>query len=122
MRSGRKETGTPQRPNSGWLRVSEVRFAAPNPFETKRNFGAHRGCVGVCEGKLAEGEMLETNRLGGEKRSPWGSCGNRVLERIAQRFDPLRQPETAALVSFWGALTLGGQRPRRGQLPFTGTS
>ena len=70
MRSGRKETGALQRPNSGWLQVSEVRFAAPNPYETKRNFGAHRGCVGVCEGILAEGEILGANSLPVEERSP----------------------------------------------------
>jgi hypothetical protein len=62
----------------------------------------HSGERDLPMGYVAEGKVLETNRLGGEKRSAWGNCGDRVLERIAQRFDPLRQPETAALVSFCG--------------------
>lgn len=63
MRSGGKETAARQRPNSGCLRVSEVRFATPNPFETKRKFDGHRGCLGVSDLKVAEGENLAANSL-----------------------------------------------------------
>lgn len=59
MRSGGKETAARQRPNSGCLRVSEVRFATPNPFETKRKFDGHRGCLGVSDLKVAEEEGFE---------------------------------------------------------------
>jgi len=98
VRSGRKETAARQRPNLGWLRVSEVRFATPNPFETKRNFDAHQGCVGVCDRKLAEGEMLESNALGGEKRSRGGHCGKWLPGRFSQKFAGLRQLKTEAWI------------------------
>jgi hypothetical protein len=54
MRSGGKETGARQRPSSGWLPISEVRFASPNPFETKRNLGAQCDCSDLASEKLAE--------------------------------------------------------------------
>ena len=60
---GRNETVGLLRPNFGSGAVSEVRSPLLNPFETKRNFVACQGCVGVCEGKLAEGKGLKPNTL-----------------------------------------------------------
>lgn len=38
--------------------------------------------------------MLETNRLGGEKRKPWGDCGNGPLKWFAQDCSASRRAET----------------------------
>jgi len=93
-KSGLNETAGPLRPNLGSGLVSEVRATLPNPFETKRNFDAHRGCVGVWESKLAEGEVLGANSLGGMKRSPWYDCGNWRSGTFTQDCAPSRQAET----------------------------
>ena len=61
---------------------------------------------------MAEGEVLETNRLGGEKRSSWDDCGNWQLGAFTQGCAPSRQAETAAIVSCGGALALGRFRSR----------
>ena len=91
---GRNETVGLLRPNFGSGAVSEVRSPLLNPFETKRNFVACQGCVGVCEGKLAEGEVLETNRLSGEKRSSWDDCGNPLSSSTTLDCATSRQAET----------------------------
>lgn len=38
--------------------------------------------------------MLETNSLGGEKRSPWYACGNWEFGAFTQGCAPSRQAET----------------------------
>ena len=58
-RFGRNETAGLLRPDSGSSAVSQVRSVLPNPFETKRNFEAYWGCVGVCDMKLAEAVGFE---------------------------------------------------------------
>ena len=95
IKSAGKETVARQRLNSGCLAVSEVRTTSANPFETKRNFNAHRGCWGVCTGKVAEGKVLGANSLLVEERSPWGDCGNWRSGSFTQDYDPARQSETA---------------------------
>jgi hypothetical protein len=57
---------------------------------------------------MAEGEVLETNRLGGEKRNRWGDCENWPSKGIAQDCALSRQAETLALVSLVWALGLLG--------------
>ena len=93
---GRNETAGLLRPSFGLGKVSEVRSPLANPFETKRNFRAHWGCVGVCTGKVAEGEVLETNTLGGEKRSPWYDCANWRSGLFTQDCTPARRAETVS--------------------------
>jgi hypothetical protein len=56
------------------------------------------------KGDVAEGKVLGTNSLGGEKRSPWYDCGSWQLETFTQGFFPSRQAETTPLLSFAGAL------------------
>lgn len=46
---------------------------------------------------MAEGKGLETNSLGGEKRSPWYDCGNWPAERFSKGYAPLRRVETATV-------------------------
>jgi hypothetical protein len=43
---------------------------------------------------MAEGEVLETNSLGGEERSPWYECGNWRSGSFTQDYAPSRQAET----------------------------
>jgi hypothetical protein len=45
---------------------------------------------------MAEGEVLESNPLGGEKRSPWYNCGNWQLGAFTQGCAPSRQAETGS--------------------------
>jgi len=54
---GLNETAGLLRPIFGVGAVSEVRSPLPIPFETKRNFHAHRVYVGVCTGKVAEDRL-----------------------------------------------------------------
>lgn len=56
---------------------------------------------------MAEGEVLAPNSLGGEKRSPWGNCGNCHLGSFTKDCASSRLVETVALVSFWGELNHG---------------
>ena len=91
---GRNETAGLLRPNFGSGAISAVRSPLPNPFETKRNFNAHRGHVRVSDWKLAEGEVLETNRLSGEKRSSWDDCGNPLSSSTTLDCATSRQAET----------------------------
>ena len=105
---GRNETAGLLRPNFGSGAVSEVRSHLPNPFETKRNLGAHLGHVGVCEGKLAEEEALETNALGGEERKRWYDCGKWRSGSLTQVCAQARQTETGR------TLALSWSRPASG--------
>jgi hypothetical protein len=43
---------------------------------------------------MAEGEVLETNRLGGEKRSSWDDCGNPLSRSTTHDCATSRQAET----------------------------
>lgn len=63
------ETDGVQRPTLGISSVSEGRSPWLNPFEAKRK-EAPIGAYGrILYLNVAEEEVLETNRLGGEKRS-----------------------------------------------------
>ena len=44
--------------------------------------------------------MLETNTLGGEKRSRWYDCGNWRSGSFTQHYAPSRQSETGRLFRF----------------------
>jgi hypothetical protein len=114
MRSGRNETKALRRPISGQSPVSEVRIILANPFETKRNFDAHWGCVGVCDRILAEGKVLAANSLPVEVRSPWGDCGNWRSGSLTQDCDLARRAEPRAIhppVVSLGSVTFQTKRP-----------
>jgi hypothetical protein len=48
---------------------------------------------------MAEGEVLETNGLGGEKRRRSGECANGHTGSFTQNFAPTRQAETGSIMS-----------------------
>jgi hypothetical protein len=53
------ETEAVQRPHFAPWSVSVVRVVPPNPFETTRKFGGVGVAVGVCDGKMADGESAQ---------------------------------------------------------------
>ena len=69
-RFAQKETKAIQRLKIAASPVSEVRLVQPTPFEYKRNLGLESGSSAVCKRKLAEGNALSSNPLGGLLRTP----------------------------------------------------
>ena len=65
---------------------------------------------------MAEGKVLETNALGGEKRSCWGQCVNWAPEQFSKDCALLRRVETAHSQGLgnrqcWGSNPAPGSKP-----------